>query len=134
MVKTVEVLLEAISIEQLAEISDEALDNAYSYGRSVQGNNFGWLANIESAKAAAKLINTGETDIEVISSAIHEGWAITAIADSKGQLTLDVETPKEKKVTRAKLAKIPYNKLTEEEKEKDRVVARALMSAMKVIG
>ena len=120
----------AQSVEQLAHISDAALDDAYHYGRSTPGANFGWLANIESAKAAKRLIDAGETDIEKISDAIHDGWNITAIADYKGQLQLDSPTPDEKKAKRAKLAQQSYSQLPEEEKEKDRVVARALLKAI----
>ena len=51
-----ESLTKNISVEELAKISDEALDNAYHYGRSKPGNTFGWLANMESAKAAKEII------------------------------------------------------------------------------
>ena len=119
-----------LSIEQLAHISDKALDDAYHYGRSTPGANFGWLANIQSAKAAKKLIDAGETDIEKISDAIHKGWNVTAAADYKGQLQLDTPTPEDKKLKRAKLAMQSYAQLPEEEKEKDRVVARALLAAL----
>jgi hypothetical protein len=119
------------SIEQLAAVSDEALDNAYHYGRSTPGANFGWLANIESAKAAYKLISAGETDIDVIADAIHDGWNITAIADYNGSLQLDTPTPDEKKAKRFALASKSYAQLPEDEKEKDRVVARALLSFIK---
>jgi excinuclease UvrABC nuclease subunit len=127
--KTVELMTE--NIEQLAQVSDEALDKAYHYGRSTPGANFGWLANIESAKAAAALIKSGETDIEVIADAIHDGWNITAIADYKGELQLDTPTPDEKKAKRFALASKSYAQLPEDEKEKDRVVARALLSFIK---
>jgi hypothetical protein len=119
------------NVEQLAAVSDEALDNAYHYGRSTPGANFGWLANIESAKAASKLINAGETDIEVIADAIHDGWNITAIADYKGMLKLDTPTPDEKKAKRFALASKSYAQLPEDVKEKDRVVARALLDYIK---
>jgi hypothetical protein len=119
-----------LSIEQLAHISDKALDDAYHYGRSTPGANFGWLANLQSAKAAKRLIDMGETDIEKISDAIHKGWNVTAAADYKGQLQLDTPTPDEKKLKRAKLAQQSYSQLPEEEKEKDRVVARAMLAAL----
>jgi hypothetical protein len=128
--KYINVVESAQSVEQLAQISDKALDDAYHYGRSTPGANFGWLANIESAKAAKRLIDMGETDIEAISDAIHDGWNITAMADYKGQLQLDSPTPDEKKAKRAKLAQQSYAQLPEEEKEKDRVVARALLKAI----
>ena len=120
----------SLSVEQLAQISDKALDDAYHYGRSTPGANFGWMANLQSAKAAKRLIDAGETDIEKISDAIHKGWNVTAAADYKGQLQLDTPTPDEKKLKRAKLAMQSYSQLPEEEKEKDRVVARALLSAL----
>jgi hypothetical protein len=119
-----------LSVEQLAHISDKALDDAYHYGRSTPGANFGWLANLQSAKAAKRLIDAGETDIEKISDAIHSGWNVTAAADYKGQLQLDTPTPDEKKLKRAKLAQQSYSQLPEEEKEKDRVVARAMLAAL----
>lgn len=120
----------SMDINALAQVSDKALDDAYHYGRSTPGKNFGWLANLESAKAAAKLISAGEKDIEKISDAIHDGWNITAMADYNGQLDLDSPTPEEKKAKRYKLAQQSYAQLPEEEKEKDRVVARALLQAI----
>jgi len=128
--KFINLVESAQSVEQLAHISDKALDDAYHYGRSTPGANFGWLANIESAKAAKRLIDAGETDIEKISDAIHDGWNITAMADYNNQLQLDSPTPDEKKAKRAKLAQQSYSQLPEEEKEKDRVVARALLNAI----
>ena len=128
--KFINVVESAQSVEQLAHISDKALDDAYHYGRSTPGASFGWLANIESAKAAKRLIDAGETDIEKISDAIHDGWNITAMADYNNQLQLASPTPDEKKIKRAKLAQQSYSQLPEEEKEKDRVVARALLKAI----
>ena len=124
-------LTESTNIQVLAQISDKALDDAYHYGRSTPGNTFGWLANIESARAAARLINQGVTDIEVIADAIHDGWNITAMADYNGQLNLDTPTPDDKKIKRYKLAQQSYSQLPEDKREKDRVVARALLNAIK---
>ena len=121
----------SLTVEQIADISDKALDDAYHYGRSAQGQNFCWLANIESAKAAKKLIDSGETDIEKISYAIHDGWNITAMADYNNQLQLDTPTPQEKKEKRKNLASKTYTELPEDEKEKDRVVARVVLNALK---
>lgn len=126
-------LNESYSIEELASISDKALDDAYQYGRSTPGNNFGWLANLESAKAALNLIKQGATNIDMIADAIHDGWNITAMADYNGELDLDSPTPDEKKLKRYKLAQQTYAELDEDEKEKDRVVARALLKALKGI-
>jgi hypothetical protein len=126
-------LSESISIEELATISDKALDDVYHYGRSTPGKNFGWLANLESAKAALRIINQGVTDIDVIADAIHDGWNITAMADYNGELDLDTPTPDEKKLKRYALAQKSYAELDDDEQEKDRVVARALLKALKGI-
>jgi len=126
-------LSESLDLIQLATISDKALDDVYHYGRSTPGKNFGWLANLESAKAALKLIQQGATDVDVIADAIHDGWNITAMADYNGELDLDTPTPDEKKLKRYKLAQQSYAQLPEDEKEKDRVVARALLKALKGI-
>ena len=78
--KVNEILKETMELNQLATISDAALDAVYKYGRSTPGNTFGWQANLKSAEFAAKMINGGITDIEAISDAIHKGWNMTARA------------------------------------------------------
>jgi hypothetical protein len=130
--------VQPLNIQQLATISDEALDNAYHYGRSQPGNTFGWQANLKSAEYAAKMINAGITDIEKISDAIHKGWNITAQAFVQNpEQFSDTEKLKAagkleaKLQQRAQLMKQNYAQLPEKEKEKDRVVARALLQALK---
>lgn len=122
--------LNSLSIEQLAEISDIALHNAYHYPLSEHGANFGWLANVESATAALEAIKNGSRDIEEISDAVHKGWNKTAIADYEGTLKLDTPTPLERKQRRYALAQKTYAELPEKEKDKDRVVARALLKVL----
>jgi hypothetical protein len=127
-----------LSVQDLAAISDEALDNAYGYGRSSPGNTFGWQANLMSAQYAKKLIDSGVTDIEKISDAIHKGWNVTAqkFVQNPDQFD-DTEKLRQagkldgKLQQRAKLMKINYAQLPDDEKEKDRVVARALLKALK---
>ena len=127
-----------LSIQQLATISDEALDNAYHYGRSTPGNSFGWQANLKSAQFAKQMIDKGVTDIEAISDAIHKGWNVTAQAFVQNPEQFD-DTAKlqtagkleAKLQQRAELMKKNYSQLPEDEKEKDRVVARALLQALK---
>jgi len=129
---------ESMDIEHLASISDEALDNAYHYGRSSPGNTFGWQANLKSAEFAKKVIDSGITDIEQIADAIHKGWNVTAQEFVQNPDRFD-DTEKlkasgklESKIQqREKLMKINFHQLPEEEKEKDRVVARALLKAIK---
>jgi len=127
-----------LSIQQLATISDEALDKAYGYGRSTPGNTFGWQANLKSAAYAKQMIDKGITDIEAISDAIHKGWNVTAQSFVKNPDQFsDTEKLKAagkleaKLQQRAQLMKQNYAQLPEEEKEKDRVVARALLQAIK---
>jgi hypothetical protein len=126
-----------LTIQQLATISDEALDKAYGYGRSTPGNTFGWQANLKSAEYAKNMIDRGVTDIDTIADAIHKGWNVTAqefvanpdkFSDTEklraaGKLEAKLDQ-------RAKLMKQNYAQLPDEEQEKDRVVARALLQAM----
>jgi hypothetical protein len=125
-----------LSVQQLAQISDAALDAAYGYGRSNPGNTFGWQANLKSAAFAKQMIDRGVTDIEAISDAIHKGWNVTAQAfvkdpqmfdDSK---TMAPEKLQAKIAQRQKLMTQQYAQLPEDEKEKDRVVARAMLQAI----
>ena len=127
-----------LSVQQLATISDAALDDAYGYGRSTPGNTFGWQANMKSAAYAKQMIDQGVTDIEAISDAIHKGWNTTAQAFVQNPDQFD-DTAKlaaagklqAKLQQRAQLMKQNYAQLPEEEKEKDRVVARALLQAIR---
>ena len=127
-----------LSVQQLATISDAALDAAYGYGRSTPGNTFGWQANMKSAAYAKQMIDQGVTDIEAISDAIHKGWNTTAQAFVQDPEQFD-DTAKlaaagkleAKLQQRAQLMKQNYGQLPEEEKEKDRVVARALLQAIR---
>ena len=127
-----------MSVPELAAISDEALDNEYHYGRSTPGNTFGWQANLKSAAFAKQMIDKGVTDIEQISDAIHKGWNVTAQAFVQNPDQFD-DTEKLKAAgkleaklqQRAKLMNIEYAQLPDDEQEKDRVVARALLQAIK---
>jgi hypothetical protein len=130
--------MDEMSIEKLATISDAALDQAYGYGRSSPGNTFGWQANLKSAEYAKEVIDSGVTDIDEISDAIHQGWNVTARAfvENPNQFS-DTEKLKAagkleaKLAQREKLMNIEYSQLDDEEQEKDRVVARALLTAIK---
>jgi hypothetical protein len=126
-----------LDINQLAAISDAALDAAYGYGRSSPGNTFGWQANLKSAAYAKQMIDRGVTDIEVISDAIHKGWNVTASAFVQDPDQFD-DTEKLKAAgkleaklqQREKLMNVGYGQLPDDEQEKDRVVARALLQAL----
>jgi hypothetical protein len=130
--------MKQLSVQQLATISDEALDKAYGYGRSSPGNTFGWQANLKSASYAKQMIDKGVTDVEAISDAIHKGWNVTAKAFVQDPEQFD-DTEKLKAAgkleaklqQREKLMNISYSQLPDDEQEKDRVVARALLQAIK---
>ena len=125
-----------LSVQQLATISDAALDSAYGYGRSQPGNTFGWQANLKSAAFAKQMIDKGITDVESISDAIHKGWNVTAQAFVKNPMMFDdsktmaPEKLQAKVAQRQKLMTQQYAQLPEDEKEKDRVVARAMLQAI----
>lgn len=125
-----------LSIEQLAMISDKALDDEYKYGRSSPSNTFGWQANLKSAEFAKKVIDAGETDIEKISDAIHKGWWSVAqkFVDNPDQFDdtkkLRDEGKLDKKMQQRIDQMVPYNQLTDDQKKIDRIVARALLQAL----
>jgi hypothetical protein len=125
-----------LSIEQLAAISDKALDDKYHYGSSSPGNTFGWQANLASADYAKEMIDADITDIEKISDAIHKGWWSVAqkFVDDPDQFD-DTETLRAKGKFDKKMADriaqmVPFNQLTKDQQDIDRVVATALLAAL----
>ena len=125
------------SIEELATISDAALDQKYGYGRSSPGNTFGWQANLASAAYAKEAIDSGITDIDQISDAVHKGWWSVAqkFVDNPDQFD-DTETLRAKGKFDKKMADriaqmVPFNQLTKDQQDIDRVVAEALLQAIK---
>jgi hypothetical protein len=125
------------SIEELATISDAALDQKYGYGRSSPGNTFGWQANLASASYAKDAIDSGITDIDQISDAVHKGWWSVAqkFVDNPDQFD-DTETLRAKGKFDKKMADriaqmVPFNQLTKDQQDIDRVVAEALLQAIK---
>jgi hypothetical protein len=112
-------------ITQATNVSDIALDNAYGYGLSTDHNSFGYQANKLSATfALCAIVGNNERDIEVIANAVHDGWSFAAynVYDPR------YEAQPQKKVNRVALADTLYSDLDEEEKEKDRVIARAILA------
>ena len=127
---------ESLNVQQLAAKSDEALDNAYHYGRSTPGNTFGWQANLASAAYAKEIIDSGETDINKISDAVHKGWWSVAqkFVDDPDQFS-DTEALRAKGKFDKKMADriaqmVPFNQLTPDQQKIDRVVAEALLQAI----
>jgi uncharacterized protein YcnI len=125
------------SIEELATISDAALDQEYGYGRSSPGNTFGWQANLASAAYAKQAIDSGSTNIDEISDAVHKGWWSVAqkFVDNPDQFD-DTETLRAKGKFDKKMADriaqmVPFNQLTKDQQKIDRVVAEALLQAIK---
>jgi hypothetical protein len=99
---------------------DDVLDKKYHRGKSKPGT-FDHSAHTTAAKYAFKSIEDGEKDIDKIADMLHQGWSVAA-NEYKDQ-------EPEKKMARVALSRIPYAKLPEEEKEKDREVAKALLRA-----
>jgi len=121
-----------IDIKRATNISDKALDKEYGYGLS-KPNSFGYEANkYSSLYALDAIMNNLETVlsnpkdknlVEIVSDAVHDGWSYAAynVDDPRYQ------TQPEKRDNRIALADASYRSLSEGEKEKDRVIARALI-------
>ena len=118
-------------IDMATQVSDKALDDVYGYGLSTDVESFGYKANRLSAIYALHQFFNEDVydidDIESIASAIHDGWSYAAyhIDDIKY-----VVQP-HKKAARLALANTPYTELSKEEKDKDRVIARAVIDFLK---
>lgn len=124
-----------LPLERATEISDNALNDAYGYGLSEPGS-FGYEANKYSSMYALAAImenyktvmkNPKDSDlIDAVADAVHDGWSYAAntVYDPR------YETQPEKKTNRIKLADASYDELSDEEKEKDRVIARALINTV----
>jgi len=127
-------------LKEITELSDIALDKNFHYGTSKAGS-FGYIANQHSAQFALSVISFGETNIEKISDAVHQGWA-TAFRKVKDPAYDNKEidektglTKGEKKYNARKaLADKKYSQLEEGEKKKDRVVAIAILEWAKENG
>jgi len=135
--KYIDMINENMDISQLAQISDKALDDKYHYGRSSPGNTFGWQANLASAAYAKQAIESGITNIDQISDAVHKGWWSVAqkFVDDPDQFD-DTETLRAKGKFDKKMADriaqmVPFNQLTKDQQDIDRVVAEALLQALK---
>ena len=118
-------------IKAVAKVSDVALDKEYGYGLSTDPDSFGWRANKLSVTYGLHEFFYGEglgiDDVEAVASAIHDGWS-SAVYTIKDPVYL---SKPHKKANRLLLANTPYSKLSESEKEKDKVVARAIIDFLK---
>lgn len=128
-------MTELLTVDRATKISDKALDVEYGYGLSKPGS-FGYEANKYSSMYALgaiaenmKLVATNPDNaklIEIVADAVHDGWSYAAynVDDPRYQ------TQPEKRANRIELADAPYRSLSEGEKEKDRVIARALINTV----
>lgn len=130
-------LTEALTDDQLAAQVDAAMDAAYQYGRSTPGKSFGWQAALSSVAHGREAIARGETDLDAVADAVHQGWNATAerFVQNPDQFS-DTAALRQSGKLEAKLAarkalmSKTYAQLPEHEKEKDRVVARVLLTAL----
>tara|TARA_B100001287_G_C22678364_1_gene528934 strand:+ start:657 stop:1466 length:810 start_codon:yes stop_codon:yes gene_type:complete len=121
-----------VDIKRATNISDKALDKEYGYGLSKPGT-FGYEANkysslyaLEAIMENLNLVLSNPDDkklIEIVADSVHDGWSYAAynVDDPR------YETQPEKRDNRIALADASYRSLSEGEKEKDRVIARALI-------
>ena len=118
-------------VDKAAKESDIALDNAFGYGLSTDPDSFGYKANRLSAEYGLYEFFYGEShdidDIESIASAIHDGWSFAAYHVNDPRYLAQPH----KKTNRLSLADTPYAKLSESEKDKDRIIAKAIINLLK---
>ena len=140
-------------LEKLAVILDEALDKAYGYGRSMRVRDdmsFGAMACRGTTWCVVHQIlegGDGSTLLEECAASAHEGWAKAAREEwdsqkygkprmipqemtSNGTFSrsnFDSGDGWRAYTRRLALANTPYEELLEEEREKDRTAARALL-------
>lgn len=124
-----------VDTKRATKISDKALDAEYGYGLSKPGS-FGYEANTYSSLYALDAIMNNLDQlmrnpkdkklVEIVADAVHDGWSYAAynVDDPRYQ------TQPEKRDNRIALADASYLSLSNGEKEKDRVIARALMSSV----
>ena len=125
-------ITELLTVDRATKISDKALDAEYGYGLSKPGS-FGYEANKYSSMYALgaiannlSLVRKNPDDkklIEIVADAVHDGWSYAAynVDDPR------YKTQPEKRDNRIALADASYRSLSNDEKEKDRVIARALI-------
>ena len=119
-----------IDPREATRLSDKALDFEYGYGLSTNPESFGYNANVNSSMfALACIIENLDhlNDLEAFSSAVHDGWSYTVyhFEDSVYQ------TNPSKKESRLALANQTYAELSNQEQEKDRVIARVMLQMIK---
>ena len=108
------------SMHDLVMHVQKALDSVYGYGTTEDIESFGWQATQASVVWGLKAARKGS--LEDIAAAVHDGWAMIA----KHFPDPVYASKPEKRETRLVLANTPYDKLSEGEKWKDRIVAVAI--------
>lgn len=119
-----------IDPREATRLSDEALDYEYGYGLSTDPESFGYKANANSSMFALAYIleNLDRlNDLESFSSAVHDGWSYTVYHFDDPVY----DTNPAKKESRLSLANQTYSALSNQEQEKDRVIARVVLQMVK---
>ena len=119
-----------IDQREATRLSDEALDYEYGYGLSTNTESFGYKANANSSMFALAYIieNLDQlSDLEAFSSAVHDGWSYTVYHFEVSAY----KTNPSKKENRLALANQTYAELSNQEQEKDRVIARVILQMIK---
>lgn len=108
-----------LNLEEARFVADEALNQAYGYGLSLERDSFGYKANALTALySLVYLVENEDQDIERVAEAAHDGWSYAVYT---------FKDHGEKEEARHALANTAYADLDEAEKEKDRVVAQAMI-------
>ena len=116
-------------IEDLAQKVNTALIESFGQGAAGPTNNFEWLALVESVRLIKIATDSGVGDIEKLAQSAHQGWCNIVKADVDDQLILDTPTTPERKHKRRALTLIPYEHFPDQEKERYRLMARAVLNS-----
>jgi len=115
-------------LEKLTEQVNTACVQAFGTGAPGAGNNFEWLALMESVRLVKVATDSGLADIDKLAQSAHQGWCNTVRADLDQQLTLDTPTNDERKRKRLLMTQMPYDHFPDTEKERYRLIARTVLA------
>jgi|LauGreDrversion4_2_1035121.scaffolds.fasta_scaffold197386_3 hypothetical protein len=116
------------NLTQLTESVNQALIQAFGTGAPGPGDNFEWLAMLESVRLVKIGVDSGLGDIEKLAQSAHQGWCTVVQSDLSNQLQLDTPTTAERKSKRHLLTQIPYDHFPDAEKERYRLIARTVLN------
>lgn len=114
---------EKTQVDTFARVCAQLLNQEYGQGPR-KPQTFSWEANHGRARRALELLAAGETDIDKLAAAVHQGWSEVA---KTYEDPIYREKPEEQ-ARRLKLAYTPYAALSEASKNQCRDIARNFLA------